>query len=115
MAKIEYPFMVRPLSEEDGGGYLVKFPDLPGCIADGETPEEAIREAQDALEAWLGTAREFGYHIPAPGSSDSKESHSFPSPLHFRLAERAEQEGISIHTLVVSMLSEIMDIKPHAR
>jgi len=39
---------ICPLSAEDGGGYLVEFPDFPGCIADGTTPEEAIREARGA-------------------------------------------------------------------
>ena len=38
--KIDYPFIIRPLSKEDGGGYLIEFPDLPGCISDGETIEE---------------------------------------------------------------------------
>ena len=36
-------FQVRPLSDEDGGGYLATFPDLPGCMADAETIEEAVR------------------------------------------------------------------------
>ena len=35
--KIEYPFITRPLADEEGGGYLIEFPDLPGCMADGET------------------------------------------------------------------------------
>lgn len=34
----DYPIEVRPLAEEDGGGFLATFPDLPGCMADGETP-----------------------------------------------------------------------------
>jgi len=45
-------FEVRPLSSAEGGGYLVEF---PGCMADGETPEEAIREARDALASYLAT------------------------------------------------------------
>ena len=40
MKKIEYPFTIRRLSKAEGGGWLVEFPDLPGCIADGETIEE---------------------------------------------------------------------------
>jgi len=55
-----YPFTIRPLSEEEGGGYLIEFPDVPGCISDGETPEEAIRNGRDALKACLATMREFG-------------------------------------------------------
>jgi antitoxin HicB len=53
-------FQVRPLTEEEGGGYLVEFPDYPGCIADGATPEDAIREARDALTSYLSTLRELG-------------------------------------------------------
>ena len=55
-----YPFAIRPLSEEECGGYLIEFPDVPGCISDGETPEEAIRNGRDALKACLATMREFG-------------------------------------------------------
>jgi antitoxin HicB len=58
-------FEVRPLSQEEGGGYLVEFPDYPGCIADGETPEEAIREARDALASYLATLEELGRLAPA--------------------------------------------------
>lgn len=37
-----YAHVVEPLAEEDGGGYLTTFPDLPGCLSDGETMEEAL-------------------------------------------------------------------------
>lgn len=64
----DYPIEVRPLAEEDGGGFLATFPDLPGCMADGETPEAGIREALDAAVSWLATAAEAGDPIPAPGT-----------------------------------------------
>ena len=51
-------FHIRPLAEEEGGGYLIEFPDYPGCIADGETPEEAIDEGRDALNSCLLTLEE---------------------------------------------------------
>ncbi len=44
-----YRFVVRPLTPEEGGGYLVEFSDLPGCMADGDTLEEALRNAGDAM------------------------------------------------------------------
>jgi len=56
--------LVRPLSEDDGGGYVATVPDLPGCTADGETPEAAMAAARDAIEAWLATARYMGRPIP---------------------------------------------------
>jgi antitoxin HicB len=48
-----YQVVISDLSEEDGGGYLASVPDLPGCMADGETAEEAADEARDAIEAYL--------------------------------------------------------------
>lgn len=57
---IEYPFEIHPLSKDEGGGYAILFPDLPGCRSDGATPEEAIENGRDALAFWLEVAREFG-------------------------------------------------------
>lgn len=37
--RFEYPFTIRALADNEGGGYLLEFPDLPGCMADGETSE----------------------------------------------------------------------------
>ena len=47
-AEPPYPFeayahVVAPLSEEDGGGYMITFPDLPGCMSDGDTLDEVLR------------------------------------------------------------------------
>ena len=67
MKKIEYPFTIRRLSKAEGGGWLVEFPDLPGCIADGETIEEAVGAGSDALRSWLATAKEFKDPISALG------------------------------------------------
>lgn len=64
---IPYRFTVRPLRDDEGGGYLVEFPDLPGCMADGETIDEAITNARDAMECWLEAMREAGR--PTPKSS----------------------------------------------
>ena len=66
---IPYPFTVRPLSEDEGGGYLVEFPDLPGCMSDGETIEEAIVNAEDAMRCWIEAMREAGRPIPPPTAS----------------------------------------------
>ncbi len=58
--------MVEPLAVDDGGGFAASVPDLPGCMSDGETPEEAISNVQDAIRSWIETARETGRTIPAP-------------------------------------------------
>lgn len=65
---MDYPVVVTKLSKADGGGYLAVVPDLYGCMSDGETPEEAIRNVQEAISDWLETSVELGRPIPAPGS-----------------------------------------------
>ena len=55
-----YPFTIRPLSQQDGGGFLIEYPDIPSCMSDGETPAAAIQNGRDALKSALRTIREFG-------------------------------------------------------
>jgi len=50
--------VIRPLTESDGSGYLIEFPEFPGCMADGETPEEAITEGRDALLSYKRSLKE---------------------------------------------------------
>ncbi len=104
-----YPFDVRPLPLDEGGGYLITFPDLPGCISDGETPEEAIKNGLDAVKSWLATAREFKDPISKPGASNSgKFVARVPKSLHTRLIARAKQEGVSMNALITAYLAEAL-------
>jgi antitoxin HicB len=111
MRTIEYPIVLRPLAKDEGGGWLAEVPDLPGCLADGNTPEEAMREATDAARSWIRTAKIYGDTIPAP-SSTRRGSYSgrwllrTPRSLHKRLSERAKAEGVSLNTLAVTLLAQ---------
>ena len=106
---IEYPCELRPLSREEGGGYSITFPDLPGCRSDGATPEEAIENGRDALASWLEVAREFGDQIPKPFTAVSgRFVQRVPRSLHAQLIAQAEAEGVSLNTLVVSLVSQAL-------
>lgn len=52
-------------SEEDDA-YVAEVPQLAGCAAHGDSQEEALRNAQDAISLWIETAREFGDPVPEP-------------------------------------------------
>jgi predicted RNase H-like HicB family nuclease len=52
------------VEEEDGKAFGVWFPDLPGCISAGDTLDEAILNAAEALELWAGAMIESGQEIP---------------------------------------------------
>ncbi len=71
MKRLKYSAIIRPLSKEEGGGYLIEIPELPGCRADAETVEEAFVEAESAIESGIQTAKEFGDPIPDPSISNS--------------------------------------------
>lgn len=63
---LAYEVHIRPLAVADGGGFLATAPDLPGCMSDGETPEEALANIQDAIAAWIEAARESHLDVPPP-------------------------------------------------
>ena len=52
-------------SDEDAA-YVADVPELPGCMAHGDTHESALANAKEAIQLWLETAKEFGDLIPAP-------------------------------------------------
>jgi predicted RNase H-like HicB family nuclease len=52
-------------SSEDAT-FVVDVPELPGCMAHGNTPTEAVANAQDAIELWLETAQAMGRPVPEP-------------------------------------------------
>jgi predicted RNase H-like HicB family nuclease len=66
MNVLDYPIRVERLSEEDGGGFAAYATDLPGCMSDGETQEEAIKNVRDAIAAWIEQAEAMGRDVPLP-------------------------------------------------
>ena len=66
MPKLDYPVLIEPLAREDGGGFIATAPDLPGCMSDGETPEDALANVRDAIAAWIDEARALGRPVPKP-------------------------------------------------
>jgi predicted RNase H-like HicB family nuclease len=57
--------MIIYWSEEDQS-FIVEVPELPGCMADGKTYEEAVSNSKQIIEEWIETARELGRPIPEP-------------------------------------------------
>ena len=111
MSEIEYRFTIRPMTAEEGGGYLIEFPDLPGCMSDGETIEEAIANGAEAKGDWIAAMVAAGRPVPQP-SAEAKDAYSgkwvlrTPKSLHRGLAERARQEGVILNALAVAMLAQ---------
>ncbi|MEH6952247.1 type II toxin-antitoxin system HicB family antitoxin [Nitrobacter sp. NHB1] len=64
--KLEYAVRIDRLADTDGGGYLATVPELPGCMSDGATPEEALRNVQQAIASWIESAEEWKQDVPKP-------------------------------------------------
>ena len=87
-------YRMEIVEDKDEGGFVVSFPELPGCITCGETVESAVANALDAKKAWLEAAMEDGIEIHEP---DSLEDYSgqfklrIPRSLHRSLAEHSKK------------------------
>ncbi len=46
--------------------FIAELPELPGCMAHGESQESALKNAQEAIQLWIDTANEFGEPVPVP-------------------------------------------------
>ena len=109
--KLNYKVEVIKLSEENGGGYLAYVPKLPGCMSDGETPEEALKNVQDAIKCWIETAKELRRTIPVFEEYKDENDYSgkfllrMPKSMHKMLSEMAEKERISLNNLIQNLLS----------
>jgi antitoxin HicB len=102
----QYQFTVRPLSKEEGGGYLVEYPDIPGCMSDGETIEEAITNGREALRDCMEVFRESGRTLPKPSIEAAQWRQRLPRTLYSKLTKQAENEGVSINSLVTAIIAE---------
>lgn len=102
-------YRMEIVEDKDEGGFVVSFPELPGCIACGETAESAVANALDAKRAWLEAAIEDGAEINEPNSLESYSGQfklRLPRSLHRSLAEHSKQEGISMNQYCVYLLSK---------
>ena len=102
----DYAVLVKPLPSSEGGGYVATVPDLPGCMSDGQTMQEAIANVQGAIESWAEAAEEVGRPVPEPGSASGQWRQRVPKTLHVRLRELAQAEGVSLNALVSALLAE---------
>jgi len=78
-------------SKEDEA-FLAQVPELPGCVADGPTREEALANATIAAQNWIETAQEIGREIPEPHSLEFFEPED--SETQLRIAVESELQNI---------------------
>ena len=97
---LPYRIVLYPAEE---GGYAIEIPELPGCISQGQTLEEAYKMIQDAKKGWLDIALQDGKAIPEPtGKEDysGKFNIRMPKSLHRTLVVKAKEENVSLNQYI---------------
>ena len=98
----------RELIRNEDGTWFARVMELKGCMTEGNTREEALKNLDDAMKGWIDVAIEDGESIPEPLESRSfsgKFVVRVPRSLHRNLAKRAEVEGVSLNQVVVTALA----------
>jgi antitoxin HicB len=99
----------RRLSPDETGGYVASIHEFPGCIAEGDTPQEAIQNLDAAAASWVAVALANGYGIREPvafSGFSGKIALRIPRGLHKQAAELAELEECSLNHLITTAVSE---------
>ncbi|WP_298506669.1 type II toxin-antitoxin system HicB family antitoxin [uncultured Sphaerochaeta sp.] len=99
----------KELVENEDRTFFIKVKELPGCMSEGDTLEEAFLMIRDAMEVWLQAAIEDGIDIPLPESMEKEYSGKvplrLPKSLHKKVAENARRDGVSLNTYLICLIS----------
>lgn len=101
------PYVVELLPEADGG-YTATHPELPGCVAWGDSAEEALSNLADSRETWIAGCLERGLPIPEPVDDEAtgRVTLRLPIDLHGALAREARRKRVSLNSLMVTALAQ---------
>ena len=109
MKRHQFKYMVSIHWSGKDNAYVAEVPELPGCATHGKTYEQAVRNAQDAIETWIEGARESKYPIPEP-LTERKFSGKFITrinpELHRALTIKAKTEGKTINGFVEELIEK---------
>lgn len=94
---------------QDDGDWIIEVDDLPGCIADGGTPDEAVENLRHAMRSWIESRLAAGLEVPEPSGAEEYSGKilvRMPRFLHRRLSLQAKAEGVSLNQYLGSLLAD---------
>lgn len=106
---MELPYRVEIVEDKEEGGFVLHYPELPGCMTCAATVEEGLKLLEDAKRSWLTACLEDGVLIPEPSRLEDYSGQfklRLPKSLHKRLAEKSGEEGVSMNQYCVYLLSK---------
>ncbi|MDI7277626.1 MAG: toxin-antitoxin system HicB family antitoxin [Anaerolineae bacterium] len=107
LLKRPYARILTP--DPESGTYTAEILEFPGCIAEGDTPQEAYANLESAAEAWIVAALSLGQDIPQPLASDGyagKVALRLPRSLHRTASQMAKRDGTSLNQFLVAAIAE---------
>ena len=102
---LRYPITIH--SDPDGG-YVAEIEELPGCMTQSETLDEAFKAIEDAQQVWIKGTYEMGQDIPLPRDMEEYSGKilvRIPRSLHRNLVQAAKREGVSLNQYIASLLA----------
>lgn len=103
---LPYSYTVGRDTENDDKEYFyVQVNELPGCVSDGDTPEEALKNIKDAMYDWIETALINNEKVPTPENYSGKFTVRISSSLHRDLITKANREGVSINQFISTAIA----------
>ena len=97
-------------------GYYARIPDFPTIFTGGRTPDEAMKNALEAIELMIEELQDRQLPIPSPLVSFSGQFNvRIPRALHRELVRRAEIQGVSLNALVSFLLAQMTGLESEAR
>lgn len=102
---------VRRLTPDPSGGYTATIHELPGCIAEGDTAEEALDQLESVALSWLESAHASGFPVTPPvdyEGASGKVALRISRRLHQLAAERADLEGVSLNQFIGNALASYL-------
>jgi predicted RNase H-like HicB family nuclease len=98
----------RILIPEPEGGFFAEILEFPGCVAEGETPDEAFHNLESIAESWIESCIEQGQDIPPPSANhrfSGKIALRLPRDLHRLATYKAQRDGVSVNQILVTAIA----------
>lgn len=103
------------LKKDEEGDWVATVKELEGCIADGSSPEEAVKHLESMKELWLRARIKSNRPVPLPDKEQEDFSGKFlqriPKSLHRKVVKAAERDGVSLNQFVTAVLAEAVGYK----
>ncbi len=107
------PYARMLIPDVEDGGYVARVLEFPGCVSEGDTPNEAIANIEDALRLVVESMLVRGDAIPEPLSSreySGRLNLRIPPTLHARATEHAALEGVSLNRLLSDAIAQRLGV-----